>query len=188
MIPMQDEKKMTRSERDRNAAELVKRRARLRTIAALLLIAVIGGWFLTRPRPVPDATSPEAPEDARFPTRGSVHWHADVAISTCDHDRDDLLRLGSQQGHVGGTVLHTHGDGKIHVEGLVSKPDQISLGKFFDAVKLTFDRDRLLDYGTSGKTCGNETGSVKMTVNGEPNEAYREYVFTDGDRIELRYE
>lgn len=186
---MQDEKKMSRSERDRKASELVKRRSRLRIIAALLVTVVIGGWFLTRPRTVPGAPAPEAPEDARFPTRGSVHWHADVAISTCGRDRDDLLRLGSQQGHVGGTVLHTHGDGKIHVEGLVAKGEEISLGRFFDAVKLAFDRDRLLDYGgPDGKTCENGTGSVKMTVNGEPNEAYREYAVTDGDRIELRYE
>ncbi len=71
--------------------------------------------------------------------------------------------------------VHTHDDLPIiHLEfsGIVRKED-VMLGEFFKS----WERD-MRSLGTN----------MRMTVNGEENTEYENYVMRDGDKIELRYD
>lgn len=82
-------------------------------------------------------------------TGGPVHWHADYEIFTCEKvkgetlahadERVDLVDPKGLSNRVGSADFHEHGDNRIHVEGVVRKLSDVSLGKFFQVVggKLT---------------------------------------------------
>ncbi len=119
-------------------------------------------------------------------TQGAVHWHADLKIFTCGEFRD-LSNLGSGSTHVGTPVLHTHGDNKIHVEGQVDQPEDISLASYFDAINKEFSNNTILDK-TNGDECPDgEPGEVKLFVNGERNYEYDNYVVQNGDSIKITF-
>ena len=100
-----------------------------------------------------------------FAVGNPIHWHAKLDLETCGKVRDDLLKLGGATSHAGSSQLHTHGDNTIHIEtNIIYKAEDIALGKFFDNVKLKFDRDKLLDK-TNGDLCNGKPGAVKMWVN-----------------------
>ena len=64
---------------------------------------------------------------------GPVHWHADFEIWKCDKNLD-LIEPNGFSNRVGTSVLHEHGDNRMHVEGVVTQKSEISLHRFFDAV------------------------------------------------------
>jgi len=64
---------------------------------------------------------------------GPVHWHADYQIWDCGQQ----IELTDPEGfsnRVGSATFHEHNDNRIHVEGVVTDPQEASLGKFFDFV------------------------------------------------------
>ena len=64
---------------------------------------------------------------------GPVHWHAEYEIWDCG----EQLELGDPEGlsnKVGSATLHEHNDNWIHLEGVVTKESEASLGKYFDIV------------------------------------------------------
>ena len=92
-------------------------------------------------------------------TKGPVHWHADYEIYVCgrsvkektsynnhkfipiaqahEGEADEALDLVDPTGfsnRVGTSDFHEHGDGRIHVEGVVERLEDVSLGKFFEAI------------------------------------------------------
>ncbi|MDZ4243997.1 MAG: hypothetical protein U1C57_02725 [Candidatus Doudnabacteria bacterium] len=91
-------------------------------------------------------------------TKGPVHWHADYEIYVCSQavkdqtsynyrfipeakahegEEDEELDLVDPAGfsnRVGTSDFHEHGDGRIHVEGVVEHLEDVSLGKFFEAI------------------------------------------------------
>ncbi len=64
---------------------------------------------------------------------GPVHWHADFEIWNCGKEVE-LIHSHGLSNKVGTPTLHTHDDKRIHVEGLVMKPQDINLSNFFNAV------------------------------------------------------
>lgn len=77
-------------------------------------------------------------------TKGPVHWHADYEIYVCEKvkgktvahagERVDLVDPEGLSNRVGSSDFHEHGDNRIHVEGVVRRLSDVSLGKFFQTV------------------------------------------------------
>ena len=117
---------------------------------------------------------------------GSIHWHAIPIIEICGEQRAFQVPASNQ--HLGSNLLHTHQDAKIHVEGIVSTPSQITLGLFFDNIGVKFSQTEIMDK-KNGDTCPNgKTGELTMTVNGIPNTEFRDYLVKDGDAIQIKFE
>ncbi len=93
-------------------------------------------------------------------SKGPVHWHADIEIWACGRE----VELRDPKGisnKIGTSTLHEHNDKRIHLEGVVLKPEDASLGKFFRVIdgKLTNDTVSVpVNDGTmlisSGISCG----------------------------------
>lgn len=83
-------------------------------------------------------------------TKGPVHWHADFEVWACGKkyllaDPQELF-----ENKVGLPELHEHNDNRIHVEGVLLKKEQASLGNFFRAVGGSFDGNLLVIPTTEG--------------------------------------
>lgn len=108
-------------------------------------------------------------------TAGPVHWHAAFEVELCGQ-KQDFSSYGATS-HAGSPLFHTHGDSLIHIEGRIIQKDDIALGKFFDLIDVPFGPDRIMDK-KNGDTCvaGGSPGKVKMFINGEPNQEFRDYI------------
>ena len=89
-------------------------------------------------------------------TKGPVHWHADYEIFVCGENQKtsqnvkgvtkaraheeqsgELIDLKDPKGisnRIGTSDFHEHGDNRIHVEGVVTNLEDVSLQKFFEVV------------------------------------------------------
>lgn len=107
-----------------------------------------------------------------------VHWHPELEM----YVKGERVTIPPNIGLGGGEMkVHTHDDmPKIHYEyaaGPVTK-DMAKLGAFFTTWGKTFNSGQLID----------TKGTVKMTVNGQDNSEYENYVVKDGDKIVIRAE
>jgi len=89
--------------------------------------------------------------------------------------------------HLGNPLLHTHDDGRVHVEGTVWNAEDITLGKYMDVLGKHFKDTELLDK-TNGDLCDGEEAVVKLIVDGEENQELANYVIQDEEAYELRFE
>lgn len=137
-------------------------------LGAGLIIAAVGGliWYV--------ATKPQIPE-SDIVSRSGFHWHPQLTIYVKGEKQKIPANIGLGAVH---KPIHTHDEdsdqGIIHMEfqGLVRKED-IKLGQFFK------------NWGKDMRSFG---ANMKMTVNGEENAEYENFIMRDGDKIELRYE
>jgi sulfur carrier protein ThiS len=115
-----------------------------------------------------------------------IHWHPELAIYIKGQKQEIPTNIGiGGTGPMGMEPLHTHdSSGQIHAEWQVGpiKKGNLKLARFFEQWAKTFNKDQILDSKTG------EEGTVKMTVNGQPNTDYENYIMKDGDKIEIRYE
>ena len=118
-------------------------------------------------------------------TKSEVHWHATISVFTCGDEIDMPNPFGDN--HIGSPLLHTHSDKLIHIEGKVWKKEDITLGKYFEALGLKFTNEQILNY-KNGDLCNNKPGEVKLWVNEEENSELSSYVIKDGDEYKLRFE
>ena len=118
-------------------------------------------------------------------TRTGLHWHPKLAIYLNGQKQELADGIG-----MGGTVhqrMHTHTEdfkeGVVHMEmqGLVTK-DDTQLGKFFQIWGKDFNSRKILDKEATAE------GQIKMTVNGQGNTEFENYLMKEGDRIEIKYE
>ena len=130
-------------------------------------IAVIAGivWLV--------ASAPKTPEGDIL-SRTGFHWHPELAIYVKGEKQEIPSNIGIGAVH---QPIHTHDDsnqGIVHMEfqGMARK-ENATLGQFFK----NWGKD-MSSFGTN----------MKMTVNGEENIEYENYVMKDKDKIELRYE
>ena len=136
-----------------------------------LAIALIGGLILYI------ATRPPVPEND-IVSRNGFHWHPELTIYIKGVKQEIPANIGLPAGM--GAVhqpIHTHddsGQGIVHMEfeGLVQKRDT-TLGQFFK------------NWGKDMRSFG---ANMKMTVNGQENTEYENYIMQDKDKIELYYE
>lgn len=67
-------------------------------------------------------------------SKGPVHWHADIEVWACGNEielKDPDKFLSNK---IGTSTLHEHNDKRIHLEGVVGKHGDASLGKFFRVI------------------------------------------------------
>ena len=64
---------------------------------------------------------------------GPIHWHADFKIFNCGEELD-LVDPRGLVNRIGTSVLHEHGDNRIHVEGVLEKREDASLSSFFEVI------------------------------------------------------
>lgn len=145
----------------------------------LLTIAILAGgvFFMSRD------TASSVPEGELI-ARNGLHWHPKVTVTIKGQNQEIPANLG--MGAVHGKI-HTHDqdnkEGVVHMEmqGIVTK-DDTRLGRFFQVWGKELTSTKLFD-----KTNGSE-GTIKMTVNGEENTEFENYLMKDGDKIEITYE
>ncbi len=137
--------------------------------AVLIFVALsIGGlvWF--------GATRPPVPESEVVSLNG-LHWHPELAIYVKGEKQEIPANIGIGAVH---QPIHTHAEdsdkGILHLEfsGLVRKQD-LRLGQFF------------INWGKEIRSFGT---NMKMTVNGEGNTEYDNYVMRERDKIELHFD
>lgn len=133
----------------------------------VLIVVVIGGliWYITTRPPV---------KEGDVVSRNGFHWHPELTIYVKGEKQEIPENIGIGAVH---KPIHTHDDsdqGVVHMEfkGLVRKQDA-TLGQFFK------------NWGKDMRSFGE---NMKMTVNGQENTEYENYIMQDKDKIELYYE
>lgn len=138
-----------------------------RALGGILALAAIGAfvWYVAALPPIPESD---------IVSRSAFHWHPELAIYVKGEKLEIPPNIGLGVVH---EPIHTHEDsdqGIVHMEfeGLTLKQNA-TLGQFFK----NWNRD-MRSFGPD----------MKMTVNGEENTDYENYVMRDGDRIELKFQ
>ncbi len=175
-----EQKKLRREEKKHQQEEAVKARQKKNVFKKTALWAGVGavvfgiGWLI-----VTTVRSPDAPD---LVSRRGIHWHSELSMTIKGQAVEIPANIG-----VGGAVhqdMHTHTvNDQIHMEmNRAVRQDDIRLGKFFAIWGKQFSSRCVVD------TCSDTDGTVKMTVNGQPNTAFEHYRMQDKDRIEITYE
>lgn len=143
-------------------------------------------------------SKPPAISKSDIVSEKGIHWHPTLAIYIKGEKQTIPTGIGVGPKYASSkwydsmmsmTDVHTHddtADGKLHWEVMdnmtpVTK-DHVRLGTFFEIWGRPFSATQILD------SQNGPDGSVKMTVNGQPNTDYQNYLVHDGDKIEIRYE
>lgn len=162
MIKKQEQEK-ARMKTEGGASKHKSHVAGLLVVVALVGAAVYGWRYLK-------ATTPETPY-----TSGPVHWHAKFEVALCG-EKQDFTSYGAGAQHAGSSLLHSHGDQVIHIEGRIINKEEIALGKFFDNISVPFARDRIMNKKNGDECSPGKPGQVRMFVNDEPNTEFRDYI------------
>jgi hypothetical protein len=143
-------------------------------IVGALLLVLGGTWW----------TNSMQSDDPDVLSKNGLHWHPQLAIFVKGEKVAIPQNIGIGPQYAGMptfdsgmqmTAMHTHEDMPvIHLEfpGIVREKD-IVLGNFFRI----WGKD-MRSFGTN----------MRMTVNGEVNTEFENYIMGDGDKIELRYD
>ena len=109
------------------------------------------------------------------------HWHPKLYI----YINGKEVTIPANIGLIGGEhPIHTHDtDNVLHYE-FSNAPtfEQIRLGNFFKIWGKIFNSTCILDY------CNGQNGTVKMYVNGVENAYYDNYIPSDLEKIEIKFE
>lgn len=147
-------------------------------ITLLTIAILVGGvFFLSK------GSNSSVPSDQIVASNG-LHWHPKLEIYIKGQKQEIPANIGIGAVH---QKIHTHDedtkDGVVHMEmqGVVTK-DDTKLGNFFRIWGKEFSSTKLFD-----KINGAD-GTVKMTVNGQENKDFENYLMKDGDKIEIKYE
>ena len=155
----------------------------------IMMGVILAAWYGLRPGPA--SVGDIAAESAQTTyTAGPVHWHAAVDVQICGQHRD-LPKDPS--GESGIPLLHQHNDNIIHIEGRVLAKEDIAIGKFFDAINVPFDQDKIMDKNNGDECAPGKPGAVKMFVNDQPSNEFRNYIpiateNAQEDRIRISFE
>lgn len=171
------QQRLLKKEEQAKARTPAVRRIHIWHIIGLVAIVALVGAMVYSSRPT--STNNPTPAKTTY-TDGPVHWHAAFEVELCGQ-KQDFSSYGATS-HAGSPLFHTHGDNMMHIEGRIIQKEDIALGKFFDLLDIPFGPDRIMDK-KNGDMCpafglgaGGKPGQVKMFVNGEPNNEFRDYV------------
>ena len=126
-------------------------------------------------------SAPEISEEDLVST-GGIHIHPQLEIFI-NGERQIIPGNIGLVGHVQ-TGVHTHDTtGVLHFEksGVVLR-DDLRLSALFNSWGEEFSSECILD------SCNGPDGTVRMTVNGQENSVFENYIVRDRDSIEIRYE
>lgn len=122
----------------------------------------------------------------------TTHIHVYPTVRVFGKERPLPFEKGDLSKH------HTHSqENKIHWHKLVEvdpvtkgvPEEEFKLGKVFDDMGIYFTQDGVFDHrvGEINPQTG-QPAELKMLVNGEPNDQFREYGWKDKDRIDIIFE
>lgn len=173
-----ERKRLRRAAKQQEHDQVAHRQARSNLAKKIALwgipLALLGwiGWAVV--------SSPKTPAEDVISKRG-VHWHPTLRITVQGETVAIPANLGLGGIHAD---IHTHDTtGKLHVE--MSRPvrkSDLRLARFFEVWGKQFTSRCVVD------TCSETEGKVKMTVNGQPNTEFENYLMQDKDKIEITYE
>lgn len=182
-LSMQERKRLRQAENELRRRQEERRQSRAWigkwALAAAIPVALIGWitWKIT--------TSPVRPE-GDLVSRQEVHWHARLDIIVRGQSVEIPANIGIPLGVTGAHPenMHTHHDDHIiHIEKLppVYKND-LRLGNFFQVWGKKFDSQCVAD------ECVAEGEKLTMTVHGQTNTDFADYLLQDGDKVEIKLE
>lgn len=150
-----------------------------------IIFVGIGVWFFW--------SKTSTPESEIVANQG-IHWHPELKIVIKGEKVKVPANTGIGMQYAGNplydpmmmmTNMHTHDlSGMIHwevMQGPVRK-DDVRLANFFSVWGKKLDDSCILEY------CNGSEGAVKMSVNGQSNSEFENYVIRDGDKIEIIFE
>ncbi|MEK7131616.1 MAG: hypothetical protein AAB797_02695 [Patescibacteria group bacterium] len=126
-------------------------------------------------------TTATKPESDGVVSRRGLHLHPKLDIYIKGQLQEIPADVGIGAIH---KPIHTHDrDNIIHLEfsGLVTL-DNTRLQEFFKIWGKQFNSNCIFD------NCNGPSGTVKMLVNGQPNDEFEKYPMKNKDKIEIRYE
>ena len=148
-----------------------------------VLIVIAAGIYLYQPAPIACDS-----EGCLLP----IHWHAELNISVCGNEvflPEEVGDLNAQHTHNDTNRLHLHAMTKMNVDQTaLLTPDQHKLGDVFQQTGIRFNSTCFSSYCNGDACIGSGAGKLRMTVNGEANTEYDEYVWIDGDEIAIVFE
>lgn len=158
-------------EQKRERTRAIKKFAK---IALPAIVLVGGGIWLSQQIPANTLQANMIAEDG-------IHWHANLSIMIKGEKQEIPANIGLGAVH---NPIHTHEtDGVIHLEfnGKVREQDT-KLGVLFRNWNKQFSGECIFN------SCNGAEGTVSMTVNGNKNTDFENYLMRDGDNIEIRFE
>lgn len=167
------------SQQQSNSPKAATRNKIIATIILLLIIGVIMFFTGAKKNDAPKSTSEKGSVDNVVSTTG-MHWHSDLTVTILGEKQEIPIDIGLDSVH---KPIHTHEDKRVHMEfSDTVKESDIALGQFFKNWGKTFNKDCIFD------KCNGVEGKMKMTVNGQENKEFENYVMKDNDKIEIVYE
>lgn len=164
------------------------------TAVVIAILAIATGLLHNKKPKANTANAQQTVASGDIVSKTGIHWHPHLAIYIKGQKQEVPANIGIGKQYSGSkwydpmmdmTDFHTHDNsGTLHwelMEGPVTK-DHVELKAFFDVWGKTFTANQIFDAKNS------PDGKVSMTVNGQPNTEYQNYVVHDGDRIEVKYE
>lgn len=182
-------------EKERSSQKRTKRTKQAAIAAVVLLILAGIGYFVAN---LPKQAEPAGSYDLTGFPSSFIHWHADVDVVICGEDR--RVPEAVSGGLLGKNRLHTHdrstninslpgsdGNGVIHTEGNVRQaPSEHTLERFMQNIGVKFSESEIMDK-KNGDTCGNATGTVKVSLNDQPLSNFTVYLPRDKDNIRIEF-
>ncbi|MBI2797792.1 hypothetical protein HYX70_00650 [Candidatus Saccharibacteria bacterium] len=165
---------------------------------SVLAVALFIGFAITRPDVPPGqaktSNTTNKSTDSNIVSNSEIHWHPKLAVYINGQKQEIPAETGIGQQYAKSrwydsmmqmANIHTHDNsGQLHwevMEGPVRK-DQVRLSAFFDVWDKKFSKIQVFD-----KT--DPKGSkITMTVNGQPNSEFENYMVADNDQIEIKYQ
>ena len=101
-------------------------------------------------------------------SKGPVHWHADFEIWKCGK-KLDIIDPEGMANRVGSRLFHEHGDGRMHVEGIIKNIEDVDLHNFFKSIggdlsEISFNipADHNIIEVSDGELCNGEPAEVQI--------------------------
>ena len=161
--------------------------------AAVIAIGAITVGVLYANKPKSDTAAQTQPS-GDIVSKDGIHWHPKLSIYIKGHKQEIPADIGIGKQYSGSkwydsmmdmTDFHTHDNsGTLHwevMDGPVTR-DHVTLKAFFDVWGRPFSPTQILDAENG------PNGTVKMTVNGQPNTEFENYQVKDKDDIVISYE
>ena len=151
-------------------------------IIGIVILLIIGGiWYLgVENRAEKQTAEVEVTEQGTnsIPSY-PIHWHPQLTIIIDDVQQPIPADIGLETAQH--APVHTHEtNGTIHIENNYPSKNNMRLGYFFEVWDKEFSSECIFDYCT-------DKGTLTMTVNGEDNLLFDNYIMADGDVIVIEY-
>lgn len=156
-------------------------------LAIIVILAFVGIFIIFK-----NLSNPDDADGTFGVPREPIHWHPKLTIIIKGEKQAIPPNIGISIGNnmdnqVSGMRMaptHTHeSDGTLHLENNRpwQKPETLALGYFFKVWDKNFNSSCIFNY------CNGPNGTLTMTVNGQPNNEFGNYVMHDKDEIVIEY-